>query len=139
VITWVGCSDDDIHAITQTHGVHRLPAVYERWLRERGQGPSRGSQFHRQGGTAYFPKALGTPAEAREIVSCLPTDFLLPSSSIVVSTWQAYMFEFVVVTEDDDPALQVFIEGEATARPARGSIRLSDWLRYLIKQEERDS
>ncbi|MFD0729802.1 hypothetical protein [Planotetraspora mira] len=64
----------------------------------------------------------------------MPTSYELPADALVVSTWQGYMFEFVMVDEGDDPPLLVYIEGDAEAQQ-RESQMLSGWLASLIRTE----
>lgn len=134
MLTWEGCTDADISAILQAHGLSQMPHVYEEWLRQYGRGPGRDPIFHRQGGTAYMPGVLENSAEARTIMAGMPTSYELPPNALVVSTWQGYMFEFVVIDEDDDPPLLVYIEGEGDAQQ-QGSRTLSNWLAGLLRTE----
>ncbi|GII26991.1 hypothetical protein Pmi06nite_04330 [Planotetraspora mira] len=124
----------DINAILQTHEVSHLPHAYQDWLRRYGRGPGHDPVFHRQGGVAYMPEALENRLAARTIVSSMPTSYELPADALVVSTWQGYMFEFVMVDEGDDPPLLVYIEGDAEAQQ-RESQMLSGWLASLIRTE----
>lgn len=131
---WEGCTDADISVILQAHGLSHMPHVYEDWLRQYGRGPGRDPIFHKQGGIAYMPEVFENSAEARAIVAGMPTSYELPPGALVVSTWQGYMFEFVMTDDGDDPPLLVYIEGEDVAQ-RQESRPLSNWLADLLRTE----
>ena len=137
-VRWQSCSANDVTKVTQTHRLARLPDLYESWLRSHGRGPVGGSRFHRQGGVAYLPDALNNFRTAQEIIDGLPTPFRLPPRTLVVSTWQGYMFEFVCCDDGFDPVLGTFVEGEPSSGRMHGHQLLSGYLRALVHTEVTD-
>ncbi|WP_406319579.1 hypothetical protein OHA77_19855 [Streptosporangium sp. NBC_01639] len=86
MLTWEGCTDADISAILQDHGLSHMPYVYEDWLRQYGRGPGRNPIFHKQSGIAYMSEIPENSAKARAIVADMPTSYELPPNALVVST-----------------------------------------------------
>ncbi len=126
------CTEDEVHALEQELGFP-LPAAYREFLLWMGHGAGR---FLR-GSDVFYAELEGLRESAIDLLRENDIDINLPNDAFVFFMHQGYMFYFVRMSEDSDPPVYGFCEGQSRTFPDRLYSQFSEFLAAMISDHDR--
>ncbi len=104
----LGLSDGEIHEVCEDQGLERLPQCYVEFLRLMGR--KAGRVF--RGTDAFYPEILGLKNDALDLLVQNGVEDLMGSDAAVFAMHQGYQVIWMVNSDDDDPSVVMYQEGD---------------------------
>ena len=102
-----GCSTAEISEV-EAHAGAQLPGSYRAFLASIGRGAGR---FF--GGTiVFYPQVLSLRSAAEALLLEPAANLTLPSNAFVCAMHEGYLFYWFPLTEDNDPPVYRYLEGD---------------------------